>query len=81
MSRRSAQPRDLAAEEPPPRPSIFGVLLGLYLRNELARYVLCAMIILVVTLLVPGLLNNMVLTAVVLVAGVAILPEFLNKRR
>lgn len=81
MSRRSTESHDLAAQEPPPRPSIFGVLLGLYLRNEVARYGLCALIIIVVTLLVPSLLNNMVLTAAVLLAGVALLPEFLNKRR
>jgi hypothetical protein len=32
-------------------------------------------------LLVPGLLNNMFLTLVVLLLGVSILPELIRKRR
>jgi len=51
-----------------------------YLEHEVLRYVLSAGVVLGVTLVVPGLLNNMVLTAAVLLSGVAIVPEVLRTR-
>jgi hypothetical protein len=55
-------------------------LLRAYVEREPLRYVLSAAIVLAVMLLVPDLLNNMLLTLVVLLAGVAILPEALRRR-
>jgi hypothetical protein len=56
-----------------------GLLLA-YVEREPLRYVLSAAIVLAVMLLVPDLLNNMLLTLVVLLVGVAILPEVLRRR-
>jgi hypothetical protein len=55
-------------------------LLDLYLEHEWLRYVISGGVVVVVMLLVPALLNNMFLTAVVLLAGVALLPELMRKR-
>jgi Flp pilus assembly protein TadB len=51
-----------------------------YLEREAPRYFLSAGVVLAVMLLVPELLNNMLLTLVVLLLGVAILPEVLRRR-
>ena len=52
-----------------------------YLEHEALRYVLSAGLVLLITLLVPDLLNNMFLTFAVLLFGVAVLPALLSRRR
>jgi len=56
------------------------LIVRAYLEHEVLRYVLSAGVVLGVTLVVPALLNNMVLTAAVLLSGVAIVPDVLRTR-
>lgn len=54
---------------------------GAALAHEWLLYVLGAGIVLAIMLLAPDLLNNMILTAVVLLLVVSIIPAMLRKRR
>ncbi len=68
------------AQETAPRGG-WRTVLAAFLGNEIVRYALSAGVVMAAMLLVPQLLNNMILTLVILLLGVSIIPEMLRKRR